>query len=648
MARFSGRDDTTAVDESIPRRSNGRPYQRWRLIGAILLFSLGYSLAPADAPSSAAAIGAWLSCMAAFLLVTADGLVPHRLLDCARNAPAAARRLLGRPDLLALAVVLVLAAVLRFVDLDHSPPMFYGDEGEMGLDALAIVLGRPDAPSFFGTGFLEHPSLHFYLEALSIHLFGVTIFALRAVTAVWGVLGVLATYLAGRTLLNRRVGLLAAVVAASAPVDLQLGRVSLNNVEAVVLGALAIAAFYSGVVVLTAAPAEPDRPWFWGTGAPVRFGLAGVLAGLGLYFYFGSRVIPIILAAIAAYALARWRARWRPLLQGGAVALAGLLVVFLPQLLYYVRSPQNDGSSRTAQYFLLFHLPEVEQRWCVHGLLAVVLIQTRETLAQFFTRPDSSTFYPFQAPILLAPVAGLFAGGMLLVVGSLRRASSVVLMLWFWAIFFAGGVLTLGAPYTPRIVGLLPAVYILVALSLDWFLQAAAGALGSSIARLFVPLAALVLVATSVSSMHDYFSRYFASDPNPPPTAVATYVAALPAGTYVYDLPDTLFFGYGSTRYLAYRVAGEDLKNPPADVPTLVPKSSQIAFIVFPRWAALLPLIERRFPGGYRRDVMDGRQLVFTGYLVRVPTSTAEGSRPASLPSGACRLAAGVGCPSVW
>ncbi|HEY8686837.1 MAG TPA: glycosyltransferase family 39 protein, partial [Chloroflexota bacterium] len=602
--------------------SNPSPYKRWQLIGALLLFSLGYSLVPSEGPYSAGAIGAWLGCIAAFLLVTTGGLVPMQELLDKRHLPTALRHLLSRPHLIALIGVLLLATILRFFNLEHSPPLFHGDEGEMGLDALAIVLGRPDAPLFFGTGFLEHPSLHFYLEALSINLFGVTIFALRGVTAVWGVVGVLATYIAGRTLLNRRIGLLAAVVAATAPVDLQLSRVSLNNVETVVLGTLAITVFSSGVLLVAGPQSEQGDPPFWTTGAPFRFGVAGVFTGLSLYFYFGSRVVPIILAAILAYALLRWREQRRPLLHGGAVTLAGLLIVLLPLLLYYVRNPQNDGSSRAAQYFLFAHLPDAEKLWHVQSVQAVVLLQMRATLAQFFTQPDSSSFFPFQAPILIAPAAGLFACGMLLVVCSLRRAGSIVLFLWFWAIFFAGGVLTLDAPYTPRIVGLLPAVYLMVALSLDWFLQTAAKTVSANVARLLAPLVALVLIAMSVSSVHAYFSLYFAADPNPPQTAVATYVAALPLGTYVYDLPDGLFFAYGSTRYLAYRIAGEDLQDPPANVRTLAPKSGQIAFIVFPRWASLLPVIEQRFPGGHTQAVMDGSQLVFTGYLVRVSPST--------------------------
>lgn len=207
--------------------------------------------------------------------------------------------------------------------------------------------------------------------------------------------------------------------------------------------------------------------------------------------------------------------------------------------------------------------------------------------------------------------------------------------------------LTLGAPYAPRVVGLLPAVYLLAALSLDWSLRTAGRALGGSTARLLVRLVGLLLADLTLTSIRDYFSIYFASNPDPPPTAVATYVAALPEGAYVYDLPDGLFFGYGSTRYLAYRVGGEDLKNPPADVLTLLPKRGQIAFIVFPRWDSLLPVIERRFPGGYRRDVMNGRQFVFTGYLVRVPPSAAEYRYPSHRgPVHDCSLPVAIGHPS--
>ena len=585
--------------------------RRPALIAALLLFGATYGVAPSARPYAAATIVAWLASIIAFLFIVrppAAGGGPLHRASAAWRAGGA-----GRGRVLLLAAILLLAALLRLAKLEAVPPLFYGDEGEMGVDALAIVQDRPDAPWFFGTGFLEHPSLHFYLEALSIHLFGVTILALRLVTALWGIVGVLATYGAGRVLLTRRAALFAAAIAASAPVDLQLSRVSLNNVETAVFATLAIGSLALGIGGL-AAPEGPEG--FWGTALPFRFGLAGVFGGLSLYFYFGSRVIPLILCLICLYALLRFPRRRGALLRGWAVLLAGLLVAFLPQLAYYVQHPQSAGTSRAGQYFVFNHMRELEAQLHLAGPWAVLASQVRETWGQFFTRPDSSTFFPFQAPILLGPVAALFLGGLILAFRSPLRPAHAVLLIWFWATFVAGGVLTGDAPYTPRIVGLLPAVYLLAALALDWFLREAA-ALAPGTSRWLTPLAALLLLAVTATSIDDYFTVYFRSDPNPTVTAVARFLAGLPADTYVYDLADGLFFAYGPNRYLASRIAGQDLLDPPRQVPTLVHKGRRLAFIVFPRWSGLLPEIEARFPGGRVREET-GYQgaLLFTTYVV--------------------------------
>ena len=104
------------------------------------------------------------------------------------------------------AAILLLAAFLRFWQLDTLPPGLYHDEAYNGLDALSLLDGKTfpqfyegwelyaaDAhaqrtaeetryPLFFEGNYGREP-LHVYLMALSVSLFGATPFALRAVPA---------------------------------------------------------------------------------------------------------------------------------------------------------------------------------------------------------------------------------------------------------------------------------------------------------------------------------------------------------------------------------------------------------------------------------------------------------------------------------
>ena len=65
--------------------------------------------------------------------------------------------------------ILVVALALRLIDLETMPGIF-GDEGERGMDARAIVEGRPAL--LFGYGWWGVPNLYFYCVAWMLRLFG--------------------------------------------------------------------------------------------------------------------------------------------------------------------------------------------------------------------------------------------------------------------------------------------------------------------------------------------------------------------------------------------------------------------------------------------------------------------------------------------
>lgn len=578
------------------------------VILALLVFEAVWSWAPATTPWSVSTIVSWLAGIAVFILIVRPATVVHPLELLATL----------RGQWLPLAILAV-AATLRLVNLDGLPPEFHGDEGEMGSNALAIVLGRPDAPPFFGTGWFEHPSLHFYLEAASIRLFGVTIVALRLVTALWGTLGVAATYFTGRVLANNRVGLAAAAIAAVAPVDLQLSRISLNNVETPVLCSFAALFAYRAVKRVVASSRDGSTARFWADGAAFNFGLSGVFTGVSLYFYFGSRILPAILGVFLIYALVRRRSHWPALLRGAGVYVTGLLVVALPLGVYFLRSPVSNGMGRANVFFIFNDLPMAERQLHASTVAGALWVQLENSLAQFFVTPDASSFFPFNAPILLPSVAALFAGGLLLVTLRMREPQNFLLAAWFWLTLIAGNVLLTYAPYTPRIVGLLPAVYIMAALGLDWFLRHAvrAGVLNPPRA---VIVTVVLLLATGISSVNDYFFVYFRDSPSRV-TEVARFLAGLPSDTYVYNVPDGTYWDHGATRYLAYRLSGEDL-SPSTQIRLLQPKSSHAVFILPPRWAGMLDSLQLRFPAGATRtfQTAPGRVL-FTAFLVDSPVT---------------------------
>ncbi|MBS1263082.1 MAG: hypothetical protein MAG715_00250 [Methanonatronarchaeales archaeon] len=111
-----------------------------------------------------------------------------------------------------LLLVLLIGGVLRFYGLGE--PGLWFDEAITSNAAEALLrTGEPVFPS----GFVYDRALpHIYVVAASFKVFGVTEFAGRLPSAVFGLLTVLAVYLLGKEVGDARVGLLAAVLTAFA------------------------------------------------------------------------------------------------------------------------------------------------------------------------------------------------------------------------------------------------------------------------------------------------------------------------------------------------------------------------------------------------------------------------------------------------
>lgn len=117
-------------------------------------------------------------------------------------------------DILSLSLLLIIFYTLW---LGHYP-LFTPDEGrysEVAREMLAT--GDYITPRINGVIFLDKPILHYWLQALAIHLLGLKEWVLRLVPALFGIGGCLMTYLCGRLLFGRRTGLLAAIILAATP-----------------------------------------------------------------------------------------------------------------------------------------------------------------------------------------------------------------------------------------------------------------------------------------------------------------------------------------------------------------------------------------------------------------------------------------------
>ena len=107
-------------------------------------------------------------------------------------------------------IILIIAAVFLLYKIG-SYPLFVPDEGrypEVAREMLAT--GNWLSPTVLGSPFLDKPILYYWVEALSMRVFGVTVWAIRFPGAVFGVFGCIVAYVIAGSCFSRLAGLLAA------------------------------------------------------------------------------------------------------------------------------------------------------------------------------------------------------------------------------------------------------------------------------------------------------------------------------------------------------------------------------------------------------------------------------------------------------
>jgi 4-amino-4-deoxy-L-arabinose transferase-like glycosyltransferase len=179
-----------------------------------------------------------------------------------------------------LAVLIVIAAFLRFHDLPNNPPGLHGDEAISGLEGRRILAEGWIGP--YSPHALGQPTGPLYLTALSLRLFGESIFAVRFMSALLGVLTVVALYVVLRRAIDTPTALVGAGFLAVMGWHLHFSRIGFP-----------LAAWPLVVVLTIGAAQEAARrsdPRWWA--------LAGGLSGLGVYIYNAQ---PLVIAVIVGF-----------------------------------------------------------------------------------------------------------------------------------------------------------------------------------------------------------------------------------------------------------------------------------------------------------------------------------------------------------
>ena len=294
-----------------------------------------------------------------------------------------------RSELAAVALILLGAALLFLVGLGQST-LWDQDEAKYTQIAREILQTRdPITLHLNGAPWFVHPPLYLWLQAVTGWLFGFNEFTARVWSAIFGVLGVLATIRLGRLLFTPRAGLLAGVVVMTTFQFFAQSRLAIFDGALVVLMLLAFEAFLRGLRT-----AEPHLI-VW----------AGIWAGLGTLTKGPIALLLPGMVAAAFLALRRPAVSWRR----------------LPWM-------------KAAAAYLLTAAPWYLVEWVRHGWPFIGQIIGYYTLTRFFgVVEEQSGPWWYYAPVFglgTFPWTALFVAMLLYQVRRRAHDGSLLVVLW--------------------------------------------------------------------------------------------------------------------------------------------------------------------------------------------------------------------------
>jgi 4-amino-4-deoxy-L-arabinose transferase-like glycosyltransferase len=393
-----------------------------------------------------------------------------------------------KKEYLALALIMLLAAFLRFFQLDAIPVGLDVDEAEEGWEARRVIEGE-GFPIFFTASYGGEP-MHYYAIALFLRLFGVKALSVRLASAVEGLLLVPVIYLLASELFppgsqsRSSVPLLSAFWVATSYWHITYSR---TGMEPVLLPlALSAGTFFlwRGIRLVKRRP----------------FLLAGFFLGASLYTYRAVRFFPLLLLIFLGYRLLADR-KFRQTHLANLILLGAVFtLVVLPLGLYAIANPEMFIRRELA-------VTIVGPDWHDRPVPLSILEGMAKTFGMYNFVPDPQfERNPGQRPIL-DPLSSLFfLVGLALAWVRRREAAYAFVLLWLIVMSLPGALTPDVSPQYSRGMGALPAVALLFSLGVDssttWLQRRR---LWPTVQRAYWPVLCLVLVCVTFLSCRDYF-----------------------------------------------------------------------------------------------------------------------------------------------
>ncbi len=369
-------------------------------------------------------------------------------------------------------IVLAIAAFFRLHLIQDLPNGLFPDEAANGMDAQMILKGHHTPFFERGNG---REALYHYLLAVSIKLLGVSVFGVHLVSAIIGILTVLATFFMVKVLFGLRPAFLASFFLATSYWHVTLSRVGFRSI----LAPLFLTCFFLFLALTIKEKNTKKKYWY--------AALAGIFLGGGFYTYLVFRVIigilGLMLLSIFIINLKKvkkfqWLKSFWP--QAGIMLLVALIVL-TPLIIYFFQHPKLFLFR--AGHVSIFN-PDLN-----HGdILSTFLDVLKKTCLSFFTMGDDNWRHNVSGFAFLNPlVASFFGIGFLFIISRLIKLKILffknrekflasvnfenlayfTLLLWFVLMLVPEVLTAEGIPHGLRLIGVIPAIFVIAALGAE-------------------------------------------------------------------------------------------------------------------------------------------------------------------------------------
>jgi 4-amino-4-deoxy-L-arabinose transferase-like glycosyltransferase len=352
-----------------------------------------------------------------------------------------------RRELSGVLIILFIAFMLRFWNVELHPYAFMNDEGEMGLVAYCMKVGNCN--NLFEMGWAGQPILAFVPTFISISIFGQTAIAVRFVSVITGTLAVLAVYLFTREVFGHREAWLAMAILAVLPVHVHFSRLGVDNIIDSLSTTAVLGFLFFGIK----------------RGSTLGFLAAGIVGGLCMYTYPGTRLAPMMGMVAIGYIILKTRGALKAHAFNIFVFIFSLIVTVAPVAGYFMKNPdiffariQDEGIFQT-------HLINAGN---VAGILTE---QFMKSSLVFILTPAPTNFFHSPRPYLTPVAAIFFVLGLCYIIWRIREERFFILFIWFWAAILLGSTFTGGPPTSQRMLMSMPALAIITAIGICKFTE---------------------------------------------------------------------------------------------------------------------------------------------------------------------------------